>query len=221
MASLHQSQLHQSPGTRILVVDDDRATRRLFVMTLEMAGYECVEAGSGAEALERIDATIAAVVLDNRLPDGLGVDLLHKLRGRLGVTMLPVLLVTGDEELTNSVAGLSAGATDYLLKPVEPDELVARVSAHLRGQAAWFAFLDDQLRQRARVVNSLFAIAPRASAEETAAEQFYGEMLGHGFVLTPDLAGCLSTPMTELEVDRLVDAGDRVFALLEGRGLLA
>ena len=57
--------------------------------------------------------------------------------------------------------------------------------------------------------------------EETAAEQFYAEMLGHGFVLTPDLAGCLSTPMTELEVDRLVDAGDRVFALLEGRGLLA
>src|SRR5437763_4647091 len=98
----HQSQLHQSPGTRILVVDDDRATRRLFVMTLELAGYECVEAGSGAEALERIDATIAAVVLDNRLPDGLGVDLLHKLRGRLGVTMLPVLLVTRDEELTNS-----------------------------------------------------------------------------------------------------------------------
>src|SRR5204863_1588941 len=47
-------------------------------------------------------------------------------------------------------------------------ELVARVSAHLRGQAAWFALLDDQLRRRASVVNSLFAIAPRISAEETA-----------------------------------------------------
>ena len=169
MAAPHQHQLHPTAGTRILVVDDDRATRRLFVMTLELAGYECVEAGSGAEALERIDASVAAVVLDNRLPDGLGIDVLRKLRGRLGATMLPVLLVTGDEELTNSVAGLSAGATDYLLKPVEPDELVARVSAHLRGQAAWFAFLDDQLRQRADIVNSLFAISPRASAEETAA----------------------------------------------------
>ena len=168
MSTLQQPHFQPAAGTRILVVDDDRATRRFFVTTLELAGYECVEAGSAAEALERIDATIAAVVLDNRLPDALGVDVLHKLRNRLGATMLPVLLVTGDEELTNSVAGLTAGATDYLLKPVEPDELVARVSAHLRGQAAWFAFLDDQLRQRASVVNSLFAIAPRASAEDTA-----------------------------------------------------
>jgi EAL domain-containing protein (putative c-di-GMP-specific phosphodiesterase class I)/DNA-binding response OmpR family regulator len=108
-------------------------------------------------------------VLDNRLPDGLGVDVLQKLRNRLGATTLPVLLITGDEEVTGPVAGLTAGATDYLLKPVEPDELVARVSAHLRGQAAWFAFLDDQLRQRASIVNSLFAIVPRSSAEETAA----------------------------------------------------
>ena len=137
-------------------------------MTLELAGYECVEAESAADALSRIDPTIAAVVLDNRLPDGLGIDVLHQLRSRAGTTTLPVLLVTGDESLTNSVAGLGAGATDYLLKPVDPDELVARVSAHLRGQAAWFAFLDEQLRQRAAVVNSLFAIAPRASAEETA-----------------------------------------------------
>jgi glutamate-1-semialdehyde 2,1-aminomutase len=55
------------------------------------------------------------------------------------------------------------------------------------------------------------------SVEETAAEQFYWAMLGQGIVLTPDLAGCLSTPMTEVEVDQLVDAGDRVFGLLETR----
>jgi glutamate-1-semialdehyde 2,1-aminomutase len=54
-------------------------------------------------------------------------------------------------------------------------------------------------------------------AEDTAAEQFYWAMLGQGIVLTPDLAGCLSTPMTEAEVDQLVDAGDRVFGLLETR----
>src|SRR5439155_15481273 len=150
-----------------LVVDDDVGVRRFLVTTLELAGYECVEADSGAEALERIDATVSAVVLDNRLPDGLGIELLHRLRSRLGATTLPVLLVTGDDRLTGPAAGLSAGATDYLLKPVDPEELVARLAAHLRGQAAWFALLDDQLRQRASVVNSLFAIAPRASAEET------------------------------------------------------
>jgi EAL domain-containing protein (putative c-di-GMP-specific phosphodiesterase class I)/DNA-binding response OmpR family regulator len=153
-------------GTRILVVDDDDSARTFLVTTLQLAGYVCVEAASAAEALERIDATIAAVVLDNRLPDALGTELLHRLRSRMGATTLPVLLVTGDDQLAGPAAGLMAGATDYLVKPVDPDELVARVAAHLRGQAAWFAFLDNQLR--ASVVNALFAIAPRASAEETA-----------------------------------------------------
>jgi EAL domain-containing protein (putative c-di-GMP-specific phosphodiesterase class I)/DNA-binding response OmpR family regulator len=151
-----------------LVVDDDHSARTFLVTTLRLAGYECVEAATAKEALERIDATISAVVLDNRLPDALGTELLHRLRSRMGATTLPVLLVTGDDQLAGPVAGLSAGATDYLLKPVDPDELVARLAAHLRGQAAWFAFLDDQLRQRAAVVNALFAISPRASAEETA-----------------------------------------------------
>ncbi|MEY2451290.1 MAG: hypothetical protein QOD92_864 [Acidimicrobiaceae bacterium] len=161
--------LHDSvAGTRILVVDDDQGARGFLVTTLRLAGYDCVEAATGAEALERIDATISAVVLDNHLPDALGTELLHRLRGRLGATTLPVLLVTGDDQLAGPVAGLTAGATDYVLKPVDPDELVARLAAHLRGQAAWFAFLDDQLRQRAAVVNALFAIAPRSSAEETA-----------------------------------------------------
>ena len=169
MSAPQHLHLQSQPTARILVVDDDPSTRRFLAMSLELAGYECVEAASAAEALDRIDPTIAAVVLDNRLPDGLGVEIMHRLRRRSGATTLPVLLVTGDETLTNSVAGLGAGATDYLLKPVDPDELVARVSAHLRGQAAWFAFLDEQLRQRATVVNSLFAISPRASAEETAA----------------------------------------------------
>jgi EAL domain-containing protein (putative c-di-GMP-specific phosphodiesterase class I)/CheY-like chemotaxis protein len=139
-----------------------------FATALQLAGYECVEAATAAEALDRIDATIAAVILDNRLPDALGTELLHRLRRQMGAT-LPVLLVTGDDQLAGPAAGLGAGATDYLLKPVDPDELVARLGAHLRGQAAWFAFLDDQLRQRATVVNSLFSLSPRASAEETAA----------------------------------------------------
>jgi len=169
VSGIRDTQIESGSGSRILVVDDDHSTRTFLVTTLQLAGYECVEAATAAEALERIDATISAIVLDNRLPDAVGTELLHLLRRRMGVATLPILLVTGDDQLTGPAAGLSAGATDYLLKPVDPDELVARVAAHLRDQAAWFAFLDDQLRQRAAVVNSLFAISPRASAEETAA----------------------------------------------------
>jgi len=161
---------HDRPtGGRILVVDDDDSARGFLVATLRLAGYDCVEAATGAEALERIDATISAIVLDNQLPDALGTELLQRLRRRLGATTLPVLLVTGDDQLAGPAAGLGAGATDYLVKPVDPDELVARLAAHLRGQAAWLAYLDEQLRQRASVVNSLLAITPRASAEDTAA----------------------------------------------------
>ena len=58
------------------------------------------------------------------------------------------------------------------------------------------------------------------AAEEASAEQFYWTMLGQGIVLTPELAGCLSTPMTEAEVDQLIDAADRIFGLLEARGAL-
>lgn len=157
-----------SRGVRILVVDDDDGARGIVVLALQLAGYQCVEAATGAEALARIDTTISAVVLDNRLPDGPGTELLHRLRRRMGTATLPILLVTGDDQLATPAAGLSAGATDYLVKPVDPEELVARVGAHLRGQAAWLAYLDEQLRQRASVVNTLFAIEPRASEEETA-----------------------------------------------------
>ena len=73
---------------------------------------------------------------------------------------LPVLVVTGDGELAQRIAGLGAGATDYIVKPVAPDELVARLAAHLRAQAVWFDLLDRQLRKRAELVSALFSIAP-------------------------------------------------------------
>jgi glutamate-1-semialdehyde 2,1-aminomutase len=57
-------------------------------------------------------------------------------------------------------------------------------------------------------------------AEQASAEQFYLALLGHGCVLTPELAGALSTPMSELEADQLIDAADRVFGLLEAREVL-
>jgi EAL domain-containing protein (putative c-di-GMP-specific phosphodiesterase class I)/DNA-binding response OmpR family regulator len=155
----------------VLVVDDDADVREFLVASLETSGYSTVQAASGLEALDALDAvhgSIAAVVLDNRLPDVSGLEVLRLIRERPSRATLPVLLVTGDDRLAQRVAGLGAGATDYLVKPVEPDELVARVAAHLRSQAAWFDILDRQLRDRAELVSGLFSIAPRASAEETA-----------------------------------------------------
>jgi EAL domain-containing protein (putative c-di-GMP-specific phosphodiesterase class I)/CheY-like chemotaxis protein len=152
-----------------LVVDDDDGVRRFLAAALDDAGYETVEAATGAAALALVDDTITAIVLDNRLPDLTGLDLVIDLRTQAAFATLPVLLVTGDDELASQVAGLDAGATDYLIKPIEPDELVARLGAHLRGQRAWTTRIDQQLERRSSIATTLFGIVPRSSAESTAA----------------------------------------------------
>jgi glutamate-1-semialdehyde 2,1-aminomutase len=130
----------------------------------------------------------------------------------------PVTMVAGYEAMSMMTPAEYArlAALGERLRVGLADAIEARgVSWQVTGQGSLFR-LHAHPRPLVDYRSSLMT-----SVEETAAEQFYGEMLGHGFVLTPDLAGCLSTPMTELEIDRLVDAGDRVFAVLEGRGLLA
>jgi EAL domain-containing protein (putative c-di-GMP-specific phosphodiesterase class I)/DNA-binding response OmpR family regulator len=155
-------------GGRILVVDDDDGVRGYLAAVLDDAGYETVQAASGSAALALIDDTIAAVVLDNRLPDLTGMDLVIDLRAQPSYATLPVLLVTGDDELKTQIAGLDAGATDFLVKPIEPEQLVARLGAHLRGQRAWAAQAERQLARRSSIVSTLFAVRPDSSAEATA-----------------------------------------------------
>ncbi|HEY2814094.1 MAG TPA: EAL domain-containing protein [Acidimicrobiales bacterium] len=155
----------------VLVVDDDVDVRRFLAITLETAGYATIEVETGLEAmgtLERLERSVSVVLLDNQLPDVSGVEVLRELRRHPRFATLPVLVVTGDDQLAQRISGLDAGATDYLVKPVEPEELVARVSAHLRSQWAWLDIFDRQLRERADIVTHLFSVAPRASAEETA-----------------------------------------------------
>jgi EAL domain-containing protein (putative c-di-GMP-specific phosphodiesterase class I)/ActR/RegA family two-component response regulator len=135
----------------ILVVDDDPGVRRLFVEVLQLAGYATVATGSVAEAaaaLERGTPEIICVLLDAGLPDGRGLDLLRRVRSDLGRETLPVIVVTGDDDARSEIEGLEAGATDYLLKPVSPEALVARVGTHLRDRAAWLAVLDAAVTQR-------------------------------------------------------------------------
>ena len=112
----------------ILVVDDDPPFRALMLGALEQAGLETFEAASGREALQAATRRRpSAVVLDVRLPDLSGYEVCRELRDRLGVSV-PVLFVSGERvESFDRVAGLLVGGDDYLAKPFELDELVARV----------------------------------------------------------------------------------------------
>jgi EAL domain-containing protein (putative c-di-GMP-specific phosphodiesterase class I) len=147
----------------VLVVEDDPQIRGLIELVLRDAGFATTEVGSAEAAQARIArGGIAAVVLDNRLPGMTGVELVRVLRSRVSTATLPVLLLTADDALADRVEGLEAGATDYLLKPFEPAELVARLDAHLRVQATWEERLETQTLSGAEEVErrraNLFAI---------------------------------------------------------------
>ena len=111
----------------ILVVDDDADFRGLVVSALAQAGFEPLEAATGSDALDcATRKRPSLVVLDVRLPDLSGYEVCRELRDRLGASV-PVMFVSGERiESFDRVAGLLVGGDDYLAKPFELDELVAR-----------------------------------------------------------------------------------------------
>jgi two-component system response regulator MprA len=120
---------------RILVVDDERAVRESLRRALELEGYEVELAEDGQEALDRVAAAPEpdALVLDVLMPVLDGLEACRRLR-RAG-SRLPVLMLTAKAEIGDRVAGLDAGADDYLTKPFALEELLARLRALLRRTA--------------------------------------------------------------------------------------
>jgi len=119
---------------KILVVDDERAVRESLRRALELEGYEIELAEDGRQALsllqEEEQAQPDAVILDVLMPGVDGLEVCRRLR-RSG-NPVPVLMLTARDEVENRVAGLDAGADDYVTKPFALEELLARVRALLR-----------------------------------------------------------------------------------------
>ena len=119
---------------KILVVDDERAVRESLRRALELEGYQIELAADGQEALQLLEANGEnqpdAVILDVLMPSVDGLEVCRRLR-RSG-NRVPVLMLTARDEIENRVAGLDAGADDYVTKPFALEELVARVRALLR-----------------------------------------------------------------------------------------
>lgn len=114
----------------ILVVEDDAATRKMIDMALEESGFSILNAGTAAEALQAIkEHQPDLVLLDLILPDADGVDLCREVREFSDVN---IVMVTAKRDLTDRLAGLDAGADDYVTKPLAMGELVARIKSQLR-----------------------------------------------------------------------------------------
>jgi two-component system response regulator MprA len=154
------------PEAAILVVDDDAPIRRMLDRTLSAAGYAVATAADGGEALAAVErSTPDLVVLDVGLPGVDGLSVSRRLRAK-GLAV-PVLLLTARDSVPDRVAGLDAGADDYLVKPFATEELLARIRALLRrGKAPeeLLAFGDltlDPVTRAAQRSGSTLALSER------------------------------------------------------------
>ena len=120
-------------SVKIMVVDDERAVRESLRRALELEGYEIELAADGGEALARLDGEAAPpdiLILDVLMPGMDGLEVCRRVR-RSG-SQIPILMLTARDAVENRVAGLDAGADDYVTKPFALEELLARVRALLR-----------------------------------------------------------------------------------------
>jgi len=146
---------------QILVVEDEPGISDTIRYALATDGFEPILCATGTEALNRLDAGVALIVLDVGLPDINGFELFKRIQARSGV---PVVFLTSRSDEIDRVVGLELGADDYIAKPFSPRELVARIRVILR-----------------RTQKAAAAPAPQAGAlvidEERRRVLFYGRAL--------------------------------------------
>jgi serine phosphatase RsbU (regulator of sigma subunit) len=125
----------KNSGERILVADDDARSRRLLTLILSRAGFECVEAPDGIEALKRLrDDPPSLLLLDYDMPGMNGAEVLKQLRrdGNAAVAQIPAIMLTGHGGEESEVLCLEAGADDFVTKPINDAVLRARIDTQLR-----------------------------------------------------------------------------------------
>jgi two-component system phosphate regulon response regulator PhoB len=122
--------------SRVLVVEDESAIAELISINLRHAGYEVTLAASAEQAQAAVDAVLPELVLlDWMLPGQSGVNLARQWRGAARTRELPIIMLTARADESDKIAGLDAGADDYLPKPFSTGELLARIRAVLRRRA--------------------------------------------------------------------------------------
>ena len=138
--------------SRVLVVDDIYESRRLLADVVIALGVEPVEASSGPEALARaLDSHPDLIVLDVQMPGMSGFEVVEQLKNDPATASIPVLMLTALADVEHRVMGLKLGADDYLPKPYNPRDLMARIRARLRQKEA-----SDDLREQQQKIRATF-----------------------------------------------------------------
>lgn len=116
-------------GKTVLVVDDSVSMRQMVSFTLTNAGYEVVEAGDGKEAVEKLNggATPNLVITDLNMPNMDGITLIKAVRGMVAHKFTPILMLTTESSDDKKKEGQSAGATGWVVKPFNPEQMLATI----------------------------------------------------------------------------------------------
>jgi class 3 adenylate cyclase/CheY-like chemotaxis protein len=145
--------MHSPP--RILVVDDNETNRDILITRLNVHGYELLQAADGEEALAAAKQHLPdLILLDVMMPKLDGIEVTKRLKGDAGMPFTPIILVTAKADSKDVVAGLEAGADEYLTKPVDQTSLVARVKSVLRLKelhdtiSAWNKTLEQRVSEQ-------------------------------------------------------------------------
>jgi len=160
----------------ILVAEDDVATRAMLRASLERADYRVRDVDNGASALAEIERRPPDVaLLDIGMPEMDGLAVTRALRQMPRTALLPIILVTARGRLEDKVAGLDAGASDFITKPFEPAELLARVRSNLRLASALARLENSQ--------DVLVALANAVDAKDPLTEYHCGRVADCALVL--------------------------------------
>ncbi len=116
-------------GKTVLVVDDSVSMRQMVTFTLKGAGFEVVEAGDGKEAVDKLNggAKPNLVITDLNMPNMDGISLIKAIRGMAAHKFTPVLMLTTESSGDKKKEGQSAGATGWIVKPFNPDQMLATI----------------------------------------------------------------------------------------------
>jgi len=218
----NKSSAARALGSRglVLVVDDEEANRMLLRDPLEAHGYEIVEAENGEQALQKVEQRPPDVILlDVMMPRMDGFEVCRRLKKDARTAPIPVLIITALSERMERLMGIAAGASDFLSKPVDLQELILRVN-----HAVHAKHLFDQLQaEQARAEHLLLNILPRPIAERMKkGEVNIADQHPDVTVLVADLVG-FTTLAAHIGPDQVVYLLNEIFSgfdvLAEKHGL--
>jgi two-component system response regulator VicR len=142
----------------VLVVDDEQSIRELLVFNLQKEGYDTLEAEDGVAAVDlAIEKKPDLIMLDVMLPKLDGISVCKKIRYALNISNIPIIMISAKDEESDKIVGLEMGADDYITKPFQIREVMARVKANLR-KAELNTYYENTQKQKDENTDSIIKV---------------------------------------------------------------